>query len=157
MTLRTRALALALLLAPPPLAAQSVEKVRGGSPDAEKLPEDLFALPPGAWAFARHHWEGESPCAADGCEAGYTSGDLVVSVERDKENVRILAGFRGCPSVAWNYYEIGGKASGRDSKTIGKRIRKAVATSAKYCKVAAPAVAELDARRLYPALPPAAP
>jgi hypothetical protein len=151
-----RALAVALLLAPPPLwAGQRVEKVRAGSPDAQKLPEDLFDLPPGAWAFAEHLWQGDSPCTADFCEAGYTSGDLVVSVERTKEHVYVVAGFRGCVGVAWNDYPIGGKASGRDTKAIASHVRKAVATSAKHCKVAAPAVAALDARRLYPA--PAAP
>jgi hypothetical protein len=153
MTRCIHALALALLLTSPPLAGQRVEKVPAGSPDAEQLPDDLFSLPPGTWAFARHLWQGDEPCAADGCEAGYTSGDLVVSVERDKKHVRILAGFRNCGSRAWNYYEIGGKASGRDTKAIGKRVRKSVGTAAKYCKVAAPAVAELDARRLYPAPP----
>jgi len=148
-----RALALVLLLAAPPLAAQRVEKVPATSPDAQQLPDDLFSLPPGTWAFARHLWQGDEPCAADGCEAGYTSGDLVVSVEREKVNVRILAGFRGCGSRAWNYHEIGDKASSSDTKAIARGIRKAVKASAKSCKVAAPAVAELDARRLYPAAP----
>ena len=156
MTYPVRVLALALLLAPAPLAAQ-VEKVPASSPDAEKLPEDLFTLPPGVWAFARHLWEGDEPCAADGCEAGYTAGDLVVSVEREKKNVRILAGFRNCGSRAWNYYEIGDKASGRDTKAIGKSVRKTVKTSAKYCKVAAPTVPELDSRLLYPPAPQPAP
>ncbi|HEY5723282.1 MAG TPA: hypothetical protein VIT45_13260 [Allosphingosinicella sp.] len=152
-----RVLALTLLLAAPPLAAHQVEKVSASSPDAEKLPEDLFALPPGVWAFGRHLWQGDEPCAADGCEAGYTAGDLVVSVEREKKNVRILAGFRNCGSRAWNYHEIGDKASGRDTKAIAKSIRKAVKTSAKYCKVAAPTVAELDSRLLYPPAPQPAP
>src|SRR3954464_4977408 len=105
---RIRALTLMLLIAPPLLAAQQVETVPATSPDAEKLPEDLFSLPPGIWAFARHLWQGDEPCTADGCEAGYTSGDLVVSVERAKKHARILAGFRNCGSRAWNYYEIGG-------------------------------------------------
>lgn len=152
-----RALVLMALVVPPPLAAQRVEKVPAGSADALQLPDDLFTLPPGIWAFARHLWEGNEPCTADGCEAGYTSGDLVVSVERAKENVRILAGFRNCGSRAWNYHEIGGKASGRDTKAIGKAIRRAVRASAKSCKVEAPAVAELDTRSLYPAAPQPAP
>ncbi len=151
-----RALAIALLLAPPPLAAQRVEKVRAGSKDAQKLPEDLFDLPPGAWAFARHLWQGDEPCTADACEAGYTSGDLVVSVERAAEHVYVVAGFRGCVSVAWNDYPIGGKASKGDTRAIAGHIRKAVRTSAKYCKVEAPPVPALDARLLYPVpLPPA--
>jgi hypothetical protein len=151
------AFALALLLTPPPLAAQRVEKVQAGSAGAQKLPEDLFALPPGAWAFAEHLWQGDSPCTADACEAGYTSGGLAVSVERAKDYVRILAGFQGCASVAWSDYHIGKKASGGDGKEIGRRIKKAAATSAKYCKLAAPEVPTLDARLLYPPAPPKTP
>ncbi|TMJ15735.1 MAG: hypothetical protein E6G94_06185 [Alphaproteobacteria bacterium] len=147
----------ALLLTPTPLASQRVEKVKAGSSEAQKLPEDLFGLPPGAWAFAEHLWQGEAPCTADACEAGYTSGELAISVERAKTWVRILAGFRGCASVAWSDFEIGKKASGGDSKEVRRRIKKAVGTSAKYCKAEAPAVAELDAKRLYPAPPPKTP
>ena len=95
-------------------------------------------------------WKGDEPCTADECEAGYTSGDLVVSVERSKKNLRVVAGFRGCESVSWNEYDIGSKASSRDTKTIAKRLKQTVGTSAKYCKVPAPSIATLDARQLYP-------
>jgi hypothetical protein len=53
--------------------------------------------------------------------------------------------------VAWNDYEIGNKASSRDTKAIAKRIKKAVETAAEYCKVDAPSPAPLDASLLYPA------
>lgn len=130
-------------------AAQQVEEVRS-NPDAPGLPEDLFRLPPGTWAFAKQLWKGDEPCTADACEAGYTSGDLAVSVERHKTSLRIVAGFRGCGNVAWNEYEVGKRASKYDTKTIGKRLKQTIGTSAQYCKVAAPPLAELDARRLYP-------
>lgn len=143
-------LAIPLLLAPSMSAARQIEKVPAGSPDAQRLPEDLFNLPPNSWAFAKHLWQGNEPCTANECEAGYTSGELVVSVERAKTYIRVLAGFRGCGSVAWNDYEIGEKASTADTRTIGKRIKKTVGTSAKYCKVATPAIAPFDARQLYP-------
>ena len=142
--------AAAMLAITQPSAAQEVEEVRA-NPQAPGLPEDLYRLPPGGWAFARKLWEGEEPCTADECEAGYTSGDLAVSVERNKTSLRIVAGFRGCGNVAWNEYEVGKKASKYDTKTIGKRIKKTVGTSAKYCKMAAPDLAQLDATRLYPA------
>jgi hypothetical protein len=150
MRLRYPGLLAALFLAPTLAAAQPVEEVRSPNANTPTLPEDLFNLPPGAWALARKLWEGNEPCTVDECEAGYTAGDLVVSVERNKEYVRIIAGFRNCGSVAWSEYKIGKKASSGDTKTIRRRIDKAVDTSSKYCKVAAPSVAALDATRLYP-------
>jgi len=142
-------LAAAFLLASQPSGAQQIEEVRA-SPDTPALPEDLFRLSPGTWTFAKQLWKGNDPCTADECEAGYTSGDLVVSVERHKTYLRIVAGFRNCRNVAWNEYEIGNKASNRDTKTMGKRLNKTIGTSAKYCKVPAPPIATLDTRQLYP-------
>ena len=140
----------AFLLVAQPSSGQQIEEVRAGSADAPTLPEDLFRLPPGAWVFAKQLWKGDDPCTADECEAGYTSGDLVVSVERHKKYLRVVAGFRGCVSVAWNEYEIGNKASSRDTRTISKRLKQSIGTSAKHCKVSPPTVATLDARQLYP-------
>ena len=145
-------LAVAIIVASQASSAQQIEEVRS-DPNAPGLPEDLFRLPPGAWAFAKQLWKGDEPCTADACEAGYTNGDLVVSIERNKKYLRIVAGFRGCANVSWNEYEVGKKASKYDTKTIGKRIKQTVETSAKYCKVAAPLLADLDARRLYPVGP----
>ena len=122
-------------------------------PETPTLPEDLFRLPPGAWAFGKQLWKDDDPCTADACEAGYNAGDLVVSVERDKTYLRIVAGFRGCGSVAWNEYDVGDKGSGRDTKTIGKRLKKTIGASAKQCKVTAPSVATLDARQLFSVQP----
>ena len=156
MRLHFAILGAAAFLASQPSDAQRVEEVK--SPDLETpvLPEDLFRLPPATWTFARQLWSGDEPCTADECEAGYTSGDVVVSVERQKTYLRIVAGFRNCQSVAWNEYKIGKKASGSDSKTIARRIKKTVGTSAKYCGVEAPVIAALDARQLFPAEPPPA-
>ena len=143
----------AWLLLAQPCTAQTVEKVRAGTAEAPGLPDDLFNLPPGSWAFAKQLWKGNEPCTADQCEAGYTSGELVVSVERSKKYVRVVGGFRGCESVAWNELEIGTKASSGESKVVGKRIKKIVATSAKYCKVPVVTVPTLDARQLFPPAP----
>ena len=140
----------AFLLAALPAAAQQIEEVPLSNTNSPALPEDLFRLPPGKWAVARQLWKGDEPCTADACEAGYTSGDLVASVERSKRNLRVVAGFRGCVSVSWNEYEVGDKASNRDTKTIARRLKQTVGTAAKYCKVPAPTVAALDARQLYP-------
>ena len=154
MILRCPVLAATILLISQPSAAQQVEEVRS-NPDAPGLPEDLFRLPPGTWAFARQLWKGDEPCTADACEAGYTAGDLAVSVERHKTSLRIVAGFRGCGNTAWNEYEIGKRASKSDSKTIAKRLKTTIGTSAKYCKVTAPPLPDLDVHRLYPVDPQA--
>jgi len=145
-----------LLFAARPGGAQPVEEVRKANADTPALPEDIFRLRPGSWAFAKELWAGDDPCTADQCEGGYTSGDMVVSVERSKTYVRIVAGFRGCGSVAWNEYEIGKKASKSDTRTIEKHMKRAAETSAKYCKVMAPIIAAFDARQLFPAPPQAA-
>ena len=150
MRFRFSVLGAAFLLVPQASGAQRIEQVRPGNPDTPALPDELFRLPPGPWAFARQLWKGDESCTPDQCEAGYTTGDLVVSVERQKTYLRIVAGFRGCASVAWNEYEVGDKASSRDTKTIGKRLKKTIGASAKYCKVSAPVIATLDSRQLYP-------
>lgn len=131
--------------------AQQVEEVRKIGPETPTLPEDLFRLPPNTWVYARQLWTGEDPCTADECEGGYTLGDLVVSVERNRRYLRIIAGFRNCGSVAWNEYEVGNKASSGDTKAVSKRLKKTIGTAAKYCKVEAPAITTLDPQRLYPA------
>ena len=113
---------IAALLLPQAARADQVEEVPRGTPDIPALPEDLFRLPPGIWAFAKELWKGDDPCTADECEGGYTSGDVVVSVLRRKTQVRVVAGFRGCVSVSWNDYEVGKKASSGDTKAIAKQI-----------------------------------
>ena len=150
--MRVRALlvSVALLTAPAAVAAQIVEKVRAGTPGAPGLPDDLFSLPPGQWAFAEHLWQGNAPCTADACEAGYTAGDLVISVERSKEDVRIVGGFRNCTSVAWNEVHIGSKASKSNTGLIKKRMKQVLKTSAKYCKTTATKLPPLDSVLLFP-------
>ena len=71
------------------------------------LPEDVFGLPPDQWFVARQVTQGDVPCSPDACEAGFTSGDLVISVEHAKQFVRVIAGFRGCPGVAFQEVETG--------------------------------------------------
>jgi hypothetical protein len=132
------------------------EQVPAGTEGAPSLPEDLFSLAPGEWHLAKQLWSGDEPCSEDACEAGYTSGDLVVSVERSKKHLRVLAGFRGCANIAWNDFRVGGKASAGETKKLGKRLQQVVGTAATYCKVTAPALPPLDGTRLFPAKPAAA-
>jgi hypothetical protein len=137
------------IVASVPSRAQRVEEVTTASPDAPALPEDLFRLPPGVWAFARQLWKGDDACAPDECEAGYTFGELVVSVERSKRFVRIVAGFRDCQSVAWNEYEIGDKPANSDTKNIERLVKKTVGTLAKYCGTSAPKIPIFEAGQLF--------
>ncbi len=62
--------------------------------------------------MAEHLWQGSEPCTEEQCEAGFTSGDLVISVEHSKGWSRVLAGFRNCAPVAFSEIET---SKGRDA------------------------------------------
>ena len=99
----------ALTLMAAPLLAQEVVKVQAKEAPTVARPDDLFALPPGQWHYARQLWSGNEPCDAQHCEAGFTSGDLVVSVERSEKFVRLIAGFKNCEAVGFSEMEPGNK------------------------------------------------
>ena len=84
-TVRTPSLAIAAALAVSFAAPVFAEP-------APPLSEHLFQLPERQWVMSR--------CAAEQCEAGYRSGDLVLSVRRAAGSVVAVAGVRGCPSTA---------------------------------------------------------
>src|SRR3954466_15686531 len=92
-----------------PAHAQEIVKVPETLQPSVKRPDDLFQLPPGQWHFARHLWQSQEPCDDKSCEAGFTSGDLVISVERSDKFVRIIAGLRDCQSVGFSEIETGSK------------------------------------------------
>jgi len=142
--------ALVLLLVPAALEAQHIEKV----PESEakvSRPDDLFALPPGQWHMARSLALGAEPCAPDQCEAGFTSGTLVISVEHSKEFVRIIAGFSGCENAAYSEVEVGAKPGKSKFGRVTKQVQRVVKGLAKTCKMTAPEVPELAAAQLFPA------
>jgi hypothetical protein len=141
--------ALSLLAAPS--LAQEVVKIPAKEAPTVARPDDLFALPPGQWQFARQLWSGNEPCDAQHCEAGYTSGDLVISVERSEKFVRLIAGFRNCEAVAFSEMEPGNKPGKYNRKKIAKQVNNVVKGLAKSCNTAAPAVADLDPKQLFPA------
>src|SRR4029453_17463505 len=89
-----------------PASAQDIVKVPV-SEAGVTLPDDIFNIPPGHWYVARQVSQGNEPCTADACEAGFNSGDLVISVEHAKENTRVIAGFRGCEAVAFQETQTG--------------------------------------------------
>jgi hypothetical protein len=140
--------ALALLAAPS--LAQEVVKVPAKEAPTVARPDDLFALPPGQWHFAKQLWSGSEPCDDKHCEAGFTSGDLVVSVERSEKFVRLIAGFKNCEAVGFSEMEPGNKPGKHSRKKVAKQVKHVVKGVAKTCNMTAPAVADLDPALLFP-------
>ena len=137
------------LLAAPSLA-QDIVKVPAKDAPTVSRPDDLFTLSPSQWHFAKQLWAGDEPCDAQHCEAGYTSGDLVISVERSEKFVRLIAGFRNCEAVGFSEMEPGNKPGKYSRKKVAKQVAKVVKGVAKTCNVTAPAVADLDPALLFP-------
>src|SRR5829696_251782 len=115
----TLILAMILLGASAGAAAQRIVKVPQSEARVSR-PDVLFSLAPRQWHFARHLWEGPAPCTPSECEGGYTSGDLVISVEHSREHVRIMAGFRSCEAVGHSEVQVGAKPG----KSTFSRVRK---------------------------------
>lgn len=63
-------------------------------------PEYLFRLPDRQWAVGSNLAGARGSCAPETCEAGYHSGDLVLSVQRGGGELVAVAGVRGCSQVA---------------------------------------------------------
>lgn len=134
-----------------PLFAQHIEKIDASKAPTVHRPDDLFQLTPNQWHYAQHLWKGSDPCTEDQCEAGYTSGDLVISVEHSKGAVRIMAGFRDCAPVAFSEMDTG-KTPGRYSRSkVERQMSQVVKGAAKSCKVTAPSVANISIASMFPA------
>jgi hypothetical protein len=113
-------------------------------------PDDLFNLPPGQWHMAKSLALGAEPCSPEQCEAGFTSGDLVISVEHAKSYVQIIAGFRQCERTAFAEVEVGSKP-GKSKFGEVERVRKKVVKGlAQTCATAAPDVPKLEVAQLFP-------
>jgi hypothetical protein len=63
-------------------------------------PDYLFQLPERQWAVGQTLVGDRSRCEPGACEAGYHSGDLVLSVRRTDSELRALAAVRGCGRMA---------------------------------------------------------
>jgi hypothetical protein len=149
--MRSKVLAgLALLGAAATASGQQIVKVPQSEAKTVSRPDDLFKLPPGQWHFAKHLWEGPAPCEPAQCEAGFTSGDIVVSAEHTGEFVRIIAGFRGCESVGFSEVEVGMKPGKPTFGRVRKQVERVVKGVSKTCKLTAPTVTSLDAAQLFP-------
>ena len=133
-----------------PVAAQHIEKIAASKAPTVYRPDDLFQLPPGRWHYAEHLWQGSNPCVLDQCEAGFTSGDLVVSVEHTKGYVRAVAGFRNCGPVAFSEIETTKSPDRYLRSHVEAQVKRVVKGAAKSCKVTAPAVANLGVAAMFP-------
>lgn len=70
-----------------------------GSGGASAGPQYLFGLPDRTWVVGGALAGTRTDCA-ETCEAGYHSGDLVLSVRRGGANLQAVAAVRGCGTVA---------------------------------------------------------
>ena len=114
------------------------------------LPDDIFGLPPGQWFVAKQVTQGNAPCTPEACEAGFNSGNLVVSVEHAKEHVRVIAGFRDCQGVAFQEVETGIRPGSHKRSQVAGLIKDVVKGAEKSCKLKAPHVPKLDVSSLFP-------
>jgi hypothetical protein len=143
-------LALAAVAVPAAASAQEIVKVPETKANVSR-PDDLFNLPPGQWFVAKQLWQGgREPCDATGCEAGFNSDDLVVSVEHAKGFVQVVAGFRNCQSVGFSEVEVGDKADSYDRSRVSDLIKKVVKGLEKTCGQKAPSVPKLDVASMFP-------
>ena len=129
--------------------AQEIVKVPASTANVSR-PDDLFALPPGQWQMAKTLSAEPEACVSDQCEAGFTSGDLVVSVEHSKEFVRIIAGFRGCEGTAYSEVEVGTKPGKPTFGRVSSQIKRVLKGLAKTCNMTAPEVPKLEVANLFP-------
>jgi hypothetical protein len=140
---------LATLTLSSPIAAQEIVEVPASKANVS-LPEDIFSLPPGQWFVAKRVSQGNEPCTPDACEAGFNSGNLVISVEHAKNHVMVIAGFRDCQGVAFQEIETGMKPGSGTRGEVSSLLKKVVKAAEKSCKVKAPAVPKLDVASLFP-------
>ena len=130
--------------------AQEIVKVPMSTANVSR-PDDLFNLPPGQWFVAKQLWQGgQEPCDSDACEAGFNSGDLVVSVEHAKGFVQVVAGFKECQSVGFSEVEVGSKADSYERSRVSDLIKKVVKGLEKTCSKKAPSIPKLDVAAMFP-------
>ena len=148
--MRTQFLTAAIALMAMPVCAQDIVEVPA-SKSGVALPEDIFNLPQGQWYVSRAISQGNDPCTPDGCEAGFNGGNLAISVERAKDYVQVIAGFRGCQSVAFQEVQTGLAPGSSTRGELSHLLKKVVKAAEKSCKLKAPSVPKLDVKTLFPA------
>ncbi|HEX4799912.1 MAG TPA: hypothetical protein VFU91_01910 [Sphingomicrobium sp.] len=141
---------LSLSMVSTPVLAQHIEKIDASKAPTVYRPDDLFNLAPNQWHYAEHLWQGSNPCVLEQCEAGYTSGDLVLSVEHSKGWVRVMAGFRNCAPVAFSEIETSKSPDRYLRSKVERQVGQVVKGAAKSCKVTAPSVANISVASMFP-------
>jgi hypothetical protein len=131
-----------------PGTAQEILEVPASKANVAR-PDDLFNLPPGQWHMARSLAQDPEPCISDQCEAGLTSGDLVVSVEHSKEFVRIISGFKGCERTAYSEVEVGSKPGKPTFRRVTNQLDRVIKGLSKTCKMTAPEMPKLDVASMF--------
>jgi len=151
MTMRIQIIAAAALAFYSAVAgALEIVKVNASEANVSR-PDDMFALPPGQWFVSKLISQGNQPCTPDACEAGFNSGDLVISVEHANEYTRVIAGFRNCEAVAFQEAKTGEKPGSSARGEVAHLLKKVVKAAEKSCNAKAPSVPKLDIKSLYPA------
>jgi hypothetical protein len=130
--------------------AQRIVELPAGEANVTK-PEDLYQLEPGRWHIAHQLWQGDAPCTATQCEAGFTQGDLVVSAYHTADKVFIIASMRTCASPAFSELDIGDNASKSERRKISKQVERVLRGLGKTCKMTTPAVPAFTGDWLFPA------
>ena len=151
--MRSTLLIFALMALSGTALAQRIVEIPAGDVNVTK-PEDLYSRAPDRWHLGRQLWQGDEPCTPTQCEAGYTSGNLAVSAERNGPSVTITATWRGCSATAFSELDVGDKASSGERKKIAKQVTRVVKGLGKTCKAEMPAVAPLAGDWLFPAAVP---
>jgi hypothetical protein len=139
------------LVIPGAASAQRIVEVPASEANVAR-PDDLYARPPGQWHLARQLWEGNEPCTETQCEAGYTTGDLAVSVERAGGAISITAALRTCSSTAYSQLDVGDNASKGERRKIARQVERVIKGLGKTCDLEMPEVAPLTGDWLFPAV-----
>jgi hypothetical protein len=131
-----------------PGIAQEILEVPASKANVAR-PDDLFSLPPGQWHMAKSLAQGSEPCISDQCEAGLTSGALVISVEHAKEFVRIISGFKGCERTAYSEVEVGSKPGKPTFRRVTNQVDRVIKGLGKTCKMTVPETPKLDVASMF--------
>jgi len=132
--------------------AQRIVELPASEAAGVQRPEDLYQLEPGRWHLGKQLWQGDEPCTATQCEAGYTQGDLVVSAYHNADKVFIIAAWRPCAANAFSELDIGDRASSSERRKIGKQVERVLRGLGKTCKMTVPTVPALTGDWLFPAV-----
>lgn len=119
------------------------------------IPDYLFRAPEQQWVTGASLGQPGDACVPERCEAGYHSGDLVLSVTRSPGAIRAVAGVRGCSAVSWHLIQpssLAGLTPADQYRVIARAAQSAARLARSRCS---PGVSDLiDTGSLYVIVPP---